>query len=85
MPRPEIDVAWQDLIGQRYFIVTPHEAQEMFGPGYKEFELKGGKYAAGIDVLHQLHCLNTLRKYADFDYYGDELKEEHGYTRLHIG
>lgn len=84
-PRPEIDAAWQALIGQRYFMVTPQEAQEMFGPGYKEFELQDGTYAAGIDVLHQLHCLNTLRKYADFDYYGDELKEEHGYTRLHVG
>jgi hypothetical protein len=84
-PRPEIDQAWQDLIGQRYWIIQEQEAQQMFGPTYKQFELPGGKYAAGIDVLHQLHCLNTLRKYADADYYAKELEEEHGYTRLHLG
>jgi hypothetical protein len=87
IPNPEIDKAWQDLIGHRYFAITPLEAEQMFGSGFEQYKLQGYdfEYAAGVDVLHQLHCLNTLRKYADLDYYQEELREEHGYTRLHIG
>ena len=29
-------------------------------------------YRAGVEVFHQLHCLNLLRQVAYKDYYGDE-------------
>ena len=32
-------------------------------------EGKGGGYVAGLEVFHQLHCLNSLRQYSYPEYY----------------
>lgn len=48
----------------------------------------GGGYMTDLEVVHQLHCLNLLRKASHFDYYKDKAEEftdpPHNW-QLHIG
>lgn len=51
---------------------------------------KTGKegYRIGLEVFHQLHCLNLVRKSTHREYYegkGDFAKEKEGTIREHIG
>lgn len=48
------------------------------------FMNKGGKYITGLDVFHQLHCLNEARKALDIGYYELEVQDTELH-RIHVG
>ncbi|KAJ5360007.1 hypothetical protein N7517_009198 [Penicillium concentricum] len=81
-PSPEIDKAWDELLyGQ---IVNLPESQvpdvkdrTFFRPEYQAYE-------TGLDAVHQLHCINQIRKAYAPEYYGALDKSPHG-TKIHIG
>jgi len=73
-PTPEIDAAWlrisQDVKPTR----LTREQLLMIGkedtPSKVKFrEEDGGGYMASMEVTHQLHCLNMLRKYTYHEHY----------------
>ncbi|KAL4895319.1 hypothetical protein BDV59DRAFT_199987 [Aspergillus ambiguus] len=65
----EMDAAWEDLIGQRYFLFEESEVEEMnqdpFTPRVEPIEKMPGVEQTGVyggvDVLHSLHCLDIMR------------------------
>ena len=77
-PGPDTDELWQDYEIQRSFVVSREQvlamgkdpdktvkyADEMFGFG-------NDAYMAGMDIFHQLHCFDAIRKEAFKDYYWD--------------
>ncbi|KAH8799355.1 hypothetical protein F5884DRAFT_811623 [Xylogone sp. PMI_703] len=81
---PEIDEAWEELIGGRYFYITEDEAKDAWGDSYKAFhyEMRGDiSYVAGLDVMHTLHCVDMLRRTLDKEYY-ENFPQPH-FGRLH--
>lgn len=48
---------------------------------------KDGQYFAMIEVFHQLHCLNMIRKYVWRDYYQHDatFHDEEHMIQMHIG
>ena len=83
-PSPEADAAWDRLSAEGFEIVTVDE-EDILAIGKKpglsvKAPLSWGRgdhaYVAQVDVFHQVHCLNELRKAANFEYYygnGDQL------------
>ncbi|KAH8760345.1 hypothetical protein F5883DRAFT_425813, partial [Diaporthe sp. PMI_573] len=70
VPSPEIDHAWEQLVGGRYFLITEDEAKATWGAEYKDYwsQARGG-YVLGLDVFHTLHCLNQIRQKLHPEYY----------------
>ena len=71
---PEVDAAWQALgVDYRSVVVPDNQAVESgLLPDQVKINSKyGGGYPANVEGLHQLHCLNLLRKslYFNYDYY----------------
>jgi len=58
-PSPEVDAAWRDLYEVGTIVLTESEASHLVN---KTMLMKDDKYVVGIDVFHQLHCLNKIRK-----------------------
>ncbi|OGM44990.1 hypothetical protein ABOM_005775 [Aspergillus bombycis] len=89
-PSQEIDDAWDELIYPEGGLVRLSKAQldkinaSEYAAEYTE-ELGGG-YIATIEVFHQLHCVNMLRKATNMDYYLSRIDEwEDGKTlRYHL-
>lgn len=48
-------------------------------------ERNGGGYMATLEVFHQLHCLNMLRKYTYPDHYPPETFKSGSMLREHVG
>lgn len=71
-PSPAIDAAWKDLMRFEYPAVSEDEISRnphlSFGPGDRHPVT--GKHHIALDVFHNLHCLNAVRKELDKDYYG---------------
>ncbi|KAI3331282.1 hypothetical protein F4824DRAFT_298728 [Ustulina deusta] len=60
---PEVDLAWEELVKNRYFLLTDQEAKEAWGDSYTEFwNSNRGGYLGGLDMFHTLHCLDHIRK-----------------------
>ena len=58
----EVDSAWQELAGDRYFLLSDSEARAAYEEPFNRYwNVHHGGYVAGLDVLHTLHCLNQLR------------------------
>jgi hypothetical protein len=82
-PSPELDAAWDDLIGTRYLAFTDQQKSS--------FDIKisrsdeDGLYRAGPDVFHSLHCVDKLRRTIDGYLYQmpDQVDETHQ-NILHI-
>ncbi|KAK1656811.1 hypothetical protein BDP55DRAFT_56870 [Colletotrichum godetiae] len=80
-PSDEVDKAWDDMARIEYFGVSGDALRKM-GKDPKisvsipeDWGVGPDKYLVEIDMQHQLHCLNAVRKYAYFDfYYGDHYK-----------
>ncbi|KAF8877558.1 hypothetical protein CPB84DRAFT_1688693, partial [Gymnopilus junonius] len=73
-PSPELDDAWFRISkGVSLTRLTREELLKMGKadtPSKVRFsEADGGGYMAALEVSHQLHCLNVLRKYVHFNYY----------------
>ncbi|KAF8813235.1 hypothetical protein BYT27DRAFT_7335163 [Phlegmacium glaucopus] len=73
-PTPEIDAAWlrisQDVKPTRLTREQILKIGKEDTPSKVKFrEEDGGGYMASLEVTHQLHCLNMLRKYTYHEYY----------------
>jgi hypothetical protein len=86
-PGPETDELWQDFEVQRSFVLNREQVLALGKDPDKavkypdsEFGLGDDAYMAGLDVFHQLHCFDAIRKEAFKDYYFDgERYHEEGY------
>ncbi|KAJ7120701.1 hypothetical protein C8R43DRAFT_1034024 [Mycena crocata] len=80
---PELDKAWDDLynfgisrIPKQQAALLPNKTSPIPGdPGY---------YIAELDVFHELHCLNMIRKALDPDYYPDWNIKNVQHSREHV-
>ncbi|KAF7981254.1 hypothetical protein HWV62_34131 [Athelia sp. TMB] len=76
-PSPEVDQAWRELYHRYVMSAIPeeqasklsNETMRVPGPGHP-------RYIVGLDVFHQLHCLDYLRQNLYPDYYGHH--HDHG-------
>ncbi|KAI5927174.1 hypothetical protein F4810DRAFT_652682 [Camillea tinctor] len=76
-PSPEVDAAWDRLSAEGFEIITVGEEDVILTgktPGLSvkapsSWGLGDKAYVAQVDVFHQIHCLNELRKEIHFDYY----------------
>ncbi|KAL1964931.1 hypothetical protein VTN77DRAFT_6284 [Rasamsonia byssochlamydoides] len=78
-PSPEIDAAWNHIsYDMGVFALTEEEALKA---GLHEGDVRipagyqgGGEYMASLELTHQLHCVNFLRKAAwlNYPYYHDK-------------
>lgn len=69
-PSDEIDKNWYDLLYARGVDLEEGEYRQA---GFHTWEEPmGGLWRTGLDVFHQLHCLNMVRKRFDPDYYPAE-------------
>lgn len=71
---PEVDAAWEGLGVNYRSVIVP--ASEAAASGLKPDQVQinekyGGGYPANVEGLHQLHCLNLLRKslFYNYDHY----------------
>ncbi|OAL31800.1 hypothetical protein AYO22_00670 [Fonsecaea multimorphosa] len=82
-PSPEIDAAWDRFTTNPWMVETAAvlnvSRKEMYSSGNTAaletvVELdqeNGGGFMGTLEVFHQLHCLNVLRKWTYWDYYVD--------------
>ncbi|PPQ98411.1 hypothetical protein CVT24_004090 [Panaeolus cyanescens] len=70
-PSPEVDQAWDDLYQFGTSRLTRDEAMRLENATYR---IPGDEdhYVVQLDVFHQLHCLNLLRKSLYREYYSKE-------------
>ncbi|KAK7947801.1 uncharacterized protein PG986_008687 [Apiospora aurea] len=72
-PNEQVDKLWYDLSELRNFGVGRSTLESMNrSRGAVEFMKDGehtGLFEAGMEVFHQLHCLNYVRMYSYMDYY----------------
>lgn len=92
-PSPEVDAAWDYISAEMFELITVSEQdillsgkdpsktlQAPLSWGYGE-----GAYIVQVDVFHQIHCLNELRKEMHHDYYydGKPASELHHHHKAH--
>ncbi|KAI1857177.1 uncharacterized protein JN550_013414 [Neoarthrinium moseri] len=88
-PRAEIDAAWDRFTQSKWIdgtsVVLTATDQEMKDSGNANFPAtvadlgaeNGGGAMATLEMFHQLHCLNLLRKWTYVDYYSTR---DHAWT-----
>jgi hypothetical protein len=69
-PHPSIDRAWFELTRGLDLYITPAEADSIDADMHL---FDTGMYQIEVEWLHDLHCLNYLRKSFDFEYYTADL------------
>jgi hypothetical protein len=85
-PSPEVDEAWDRVANIQSIPLTADEVRQLgkdpatVWPAPKD-EFGEGVYYGLIDIFHQTHCLNMLRKSAFPEYYGD-VKKKHKHDPL---
>ncbi|KAI0112529.1 hypothetical protein GGR51DRAFT_557112 [Nemania sp. FL0031] len=67
-PSPEIDASWDSLEEAFYILLEGDEADIV----RDHTTLEHGYWLTGLDVFHQLHCLDSLRRALRPDYYPRE-------------
>ncbi|RAL04917.1 oxidase ustYa family protein, partial [Aspergillus ibericus CBS 121593] len=76
-PTPDIEEAWQELLKLNP-VSIPEDKIELLGRSprwnWQRFQMSEngpseGSYVAGIEVFHQLHCLNLVRQFTWLDHY----------------
>ncbi|KAH8813398.1 hypothetical protein DL96DRAFT_1424353, partial [Flagelloscypha sp. PMI_526] len=74
----EADKAWRNLYDGTFIRISKSDAARLPNRTYPIAD-EPGYYIAQLDVFHQLHCLNTIRKTLNPErYVGDlNLEEEH--------
>lgn len=87
-PSPEVDRAWDRLSAGPAVPLTTEEVvrlgwdpKTLWPVPQEELEGDEVRYWGLIDVFHQVHCLNELRKTAFPAYYGDR-REKHKFVPL---
>ncbi|KAG0704005.1 hypothetical protein DFH29DRAFT_802565 [Suillus ampliporus] len=88
-PSPEIDAAWtrivDDVLPTRMTLEEILKAGEVDSPSKVKYpEKNGGGFMVSTESLHQLHCLNLLRKASWFEYYGPLFQDEPKVVRMHL-
>jgi hypothetical protein len=74
-PSPDVDQAWQDLTRNDFVHVSGADIVKMGKDPQvcaklpEEWGHGPDAYAAEMDIVHKIHCLDTLRKEMHFDYY----------------
>ena len=83
-PSPEIDAAWLEIgLGTPAIRLYDDDLRRLnksdtrARPLHRIPEEFGGGYLAMLEVFHLLHCLNSLRKAMDKEYYAEE-RAKHG-------
>jgi hypothetical protein len=90
-PSPSIDTAWERITyaGGGLVRLLKEQLDKVNASEYAAAytEDMGGGYIAGIEVFHQLHCVNMLRKVTYMDYYLPRNKEweDQETLRYHLG
>jgi len=79
-PTPGLDAAWEEITRPGGVLGITADDVRRLGKD-PEIVIKlpkdfGGGYMASVELPHQLHCLNLLRKYTYQDYYGSILGNE---------
>lgn len=92
-PSPEVDAAWDEISGEKFQLITVSASDVLRSGKDPSVTLQApiswghgeGAYIAQIEVFHQIHCLNELRKeiYKDYYYSGDHLSEVHQSHKAH--
>jgi len=88
-PGPEVDAAWRRISDERPIAISREEVMALGKDPDKSVRYPdsfglGEAYAARIDVFHQIHCLDALRREAYFDhYYGDKYSDFNSTSKLH--
>ncbi|KAI0439382.1 hypothetical protein F4803DRAFT_564584 [Xylaria telfairii] len=67
-PRKELDDAWGKLVDHP-MILADYETLQAFDATETPIKGVNGHYYATIEVFHQLHCLDIIRKFIWRDYY----------------
>ncbi|KAE9367280.1 hypothetical protein N431DRAFT_472280 [Stipitochalara longipes BDJ] len=78
-PSEAIDESWDDLLSVMEIIVKGSEADEVRGrttQGQNE-----GEWRMSLDAYHSFHCLNSVRKAVDPQYYNPDGKHTYFYRR----
>ncbi|KAF5325795.1 hypothetical protein D9611_000059 [Ephemerocybe angulata] len=83
-PSPEVDAAWDDLYNFGVSRIPRSSADRLVNatrpiPGDEDH------YVVSLDVFHQLHCLNMLRKALHPEYYPDMRHDPNNLDDLHWG
>lgn len=87
-PGPELDKAWEDIARTHLFPLSREELIRMGkDPDYtvlmpEEFGFGAGHHAGFMDVFHNIHCLDFLRREVYSDYYGESSKSPLGRQHL---
>lgn len=95
-PSPEVDAAWDNLATEGFELITV-SSSDLARAGISatssvKAPMSWGRgsdaYIAQIDVFHQIHCLNELRKEIHYDYYykpgyGDRPPPQHMIHKKH--
>ncbi|OQV05018.1 hypothetical protein CLAIMM_09822 isoform 2 [Cladophialophora immunda] len=72
-PSPEVDAAWDAITNQPGITLSRDELVNELGkdPVYAVHLQQGGEelYTGFLEVFHQLHCVDMLRRYTHWDYY----------------
>ncbi|KAI9372942.1 hypothetical protein BJX61DRAFT_410985 [Aspergillus egyptiacus] len=78
-PSQSIDDAWDEILYVEGGLVrlSEEEVQKINASEYaaEYTEEMGGGYIAGVEVFHQLHCVNMLRKATYMEYYLPRMEE----------
>ncbi|ESK82890.1 hypothetical protein Moror_1378 [Moniliophthora roreri MCA 2997] len=67
-PSPEVDKAWEDLYAFQLTKISKREADQLVNKTTR-LTYDPDHYLVELDVFHQLHCLNMIRKTLHSDYY----------------
>lgn len=89
-PSHEVDLAWRRISSENPIAISREEVLAIGkDPDHAvkyppNFGIGENKYAARIDVFHQIHCLDALRREAYFDhYYGEKYTDYNATSKLH--
>lgn len=92
-PSAEVDAAWDYISGEEFQLITISASDVSLSGKDPSIALQApaswgvglGAYIAQVDVFHQIHCLNELRKEMHRDYYynGQHKSEIHQSHKAH--
>ncbi|KAK7923739.1 hypothetical protein PG985_007810 [Apiospora marii] len=68
-PSPELDAKWDDLYSMGIVAISQEQASHLEEKTQPLSHDPDNRYVLGLDVFHDLHCLNMLRKHLLPDYY----------------
>ncbi|RAK91965.1 hypothetical protein BO79DRAFT_214911 [Aspergillus costaricaensis CBS 115574] len=70
-PNPALDEAWENITHMWNIQVSADDMLRIKKPltQVKAPPHLGDGYVGGIEVFHQLHCVNLIRQYTYYDYY----------------